>query len=481
MDKNLQKYYLIMILICIYNYCCKKYNFGDYNVEKIYKDPAQVYDLIGIGLGPFNLGLAALADDVSGLNTLFIEQASEFNWHPGLMLDNATLQVPFLADLVSLADPTSQYSFFNYLHNQNRLYKFYFYENFFILRKEYNHYCQWVASQLQNIRFATKVVNISISNEEDDGKIYHLEIHSLETNTSEILKTRHIALGIGTKPYIPSSLVTSSNLPVYHSADFISYASEISDKNNICVVGSGQSAGEVVLELLNRNSAKENKQKIYWITRSNGFFPMEYSKLGLEHFSPDYMGYFYTLPENTRRELIGCQDMMYKGISKQTIADIFDSLYRLTIANNPQPLTMLANTSLDSVSNTSNDQQLTLNVHNCLSQTKFQLEVDALILATGYRTADLSIMSPLDGLLEKDSKQNYALNADFSLKINKSDIGKIFMQNNSLYSHGVGSPDLGLGAYRNSVIINTICNRTVYKTAKKNVFQSFGAINEFSS
>ncbi len=393
------------------------------------------------------------------------------------MLDNATLQVPFLADLVSLADPTSRYSFFNYLHNQNRLYKFYFYENFFILRKEYNHYCQWVASQLQNICFATKVVNISISNEEScDKKVYHLKINNLETGTSEILKARHIALGIGTKPYIPSSLVIPRNLPVYHSANFVSYASEISNKNNICVVGSGQSAGEIVLELLNRNSAKENKQQIYWITRSNGFFPMEYSKLGLEHFSPDYMGYFYTLPENTRRELIGCQDMMYKGISKQTIADIFDSLYRLTIADNPQPLTMLANTSLDSVSKASNSEDLILDVHNCLSQTKFQLEVDALILATGYRTADLSIMSPLDGLLEKDSRQNYALNADFSLKINEADIGKIFMQNNSLYSHGVGSPDLGLGAYRNSVIINTICNRTVYKTAKKNVFQNFGAI-----
>lgn len=447
-------------------------------MKRIKNNSMRVYDLIGIGLGPFNLGLAALADNVDGLNTLFIEQSSEFNWHPGLMLDSATLQVPFLADLVSLADPTSKYSFFNYLHNHNRLYKFYFYENFFILRKEYNHYCQWVASQLQNIRFSSKVTNISIVDNDSEGKIYHVEIYDLNTNQREIYKGRHIALGVGTKPHIPSSLKIPDNLPVYHSADFVNYASELANKNNICVVGSGQSAGEIVLELLNRNPIKDGKPHINWITRSGGFFPMEYSKLGLEHFSPDYMSYFYTLPENTRQDIIGCQDMMYKGISKQTIADIFDSLYRLTIANSQQPLTMLANTSLDSVGKSISDNMLLLDVHNCLSQTKFQLEADALILATGYRSADLSILNPLASLLKQDSKKNYVLNADFSLKISAEKVGKIFMQNNSLHSHGVGSPDLGLGAYRNSVIINTICNRMVYKTARKTVFQSFGVQNE---
>jgi L-lysine 6-monooxygenase (NADPH-requiring) len=38
----------------------------------------------------------------------------------------AEIQVPFLADLVTLADPTSPYTFLNYLHEQGRLYRFYF-------------------------------------------------------------------------------------------------------------------------------------------------------------------------------------------------------------------------------------------------------------------------------------------------------------------------------------------------------------------
>ncbi len=34
----------------------------------------KVYDLLGIGVGPFNLGLAALCHDIAHINCLFIEQ-----------------------------------------------------------------------------------------------------------------------------------------------------------------------------------------------------------------------------------------------------------------------------------------------------------------------------------------------------------------------------------------------------------------------
>jgi len=48
-----------------------------------------------------------------------------------------------------MVDPTNPYSYLNYLREQNRLYEFYFYEEFFIPRREYNDYCRWVADQLR--------------------------------------------------------------------------------------------------------------------------------------------------------------------------------------------------------------------------------------------------------------------------------------------------------------------------------------------
>jgi lysine N6-hydroxylase len=66
-------------------------------------------DLLGIGIGPFNLALAALLDPVTGVRAEFCEQAATFGWHSGLLLDGASTQVPFLADLVTLVDPTCRH------------------------------------------------------------------------------------------------------------------------------------------------------------------------------------------------------------------------------------------------------------------------------------------------------------------------------------------------------------------------------------
>ncbi|MCA3749493.1 MAG: SidA/IucD/PvdA family monooxygenase, partial [Rubrobacter sp.] len=65
------------------------------------------WDLLGIGIGPFNLSLAALLEPVEEVEALFVEKKPRFEWHPGLLMEGTTLQVPFLADLVTMADPTS--------------------------------------------------------------------------------------------------------------------------------------------------------------------------------------------------------------------------------------------------------------------------------------------------------------------------------------------------------------------------------------
>src|SRR3546814_16668619 len=79
-----------------------------------------IHDFVAVGLGPFNLGLAALTDPVEDLDGIFLEARSSFEWHPGMLLADATLQVPFPADLVSMADPTYRWSFLTHLKQTGR-------------------------------------------------------------------------------------------------------------------------------------------------------------------------------------------------------------------------------------------------------------------------------------------------------------------------------------------------------------------------
>ena len=93
------------------------------------------YDIAAIGIGPMNLALAALADEVPELSIAAYDAKPVYDWHPGLMFDWAKLQVSFLADLVSLVRPTSRWSFLSYLAERDRMYPFYIAERFHIPRR----------------------------------------------------------------------------------------------------------------------------------------------------------------------------------------------------------------------------------------------------------------------------------------------------------------------------------------------------------
>src|SRR2546426_6944033 len=114
------------------------------------------FDAIGVGIGPFNLSLAALLAPTS-FHARFFERNADFQWHPGLLFPEATIQVSYLKDLVTLADPTSRYSFLAFLHAKKRFYRFINTGQARVHRLEFNQYLQWVAGQIDNCAFCSDV------------------------------------------------------------------------------------------------------------------------------------------------------------------------------------------------------------------------------------------------------------------------------------------------------------------------------------
>ena len=303
-----------------------------------------LYDIIGIGLGPFNLGLAALLDAVPEVKNVFLEKKKAFNWHPGMLIDGTTLQVPFFADLVSMADVRSDYSFLRYLEAHHRLYHFYFLEKFHIPRKEYNHYCQWVSEQLSTCRFGMDVQSVVPVQLGTGDSIYEVTVWNDALQQTETMFTKHLVLGIGSVPSVPEAFQDMLGKTVFHSADYLSNKEICTNAESIAVIGSGQSAAEVFLDV-----AKEQENQgfsLQWYTRSKGFFPMEYSKLGLEYFSPDYTRFFYQLPQEKKDQLLKEQDLLYKGISSETIADIYDYLYERSVGSEEPDICLQAMTEI---------------------------------------------------------------------------------------------------------------------------------------
>jgi len=421
----------------------------------------KIYDIIGIGIGPFNLGLAALSAPIADLDTLFLDQSDEFNWHPGLMLDEVTLQVPFMADLVTMADPASQYSFLNYMKLTGRLYKFYIRENFFIFRKEYNAYCKWVLGQLNNCLFSRQVVSVTY-----EGAVYRVTARDTRSGETNTWQTYKLVLGTGTSPYIPAAIKEKSLKDVIHTSQYLNHKDRLVQKQSVTIIGSGQSAAEIFQDLL---PEVKKGMKLNWFTRSERFFPLEnHTKLTLELTSPDYINYFHNLPEVQRKEVLSRQSILFKGINADLINQIYNSLYAMDLNDEAHKVVLMANARLNDIHG--EDESYLLSFLQVEQGETFEINTDAVILATGYKYVEPDFLTGIADRIRRLDDGNYDVRRNYTI----DEAGnEIFVQNAELHTHGISTPDLGMGAYRNSQIINQVTGRIVYAVEQRIAFQSF--------
>ncbi|GAB3407002.1 lysine N(6)-hydroxylase/L-ornithine N(5)-oxygenase family protein [Flindersiella endophytica] len=423
------------------------------------------YDLVGVGIGPFNLSLAALASGVDGLRARFYDAKPEWSWHPGLLFDEAKLQVPFLADLVTLVDPTSRWSFLSYLREHDRLFPFYFSERFHAPRREYDHYCGWVSRQLPACVFGSAVESV----EWDSGLF-------VVRSSNETVRARNVVLGLGTEPVVPSCFAPVLGERVLPAADYLFRRDSLRSLGDVTVIGSGQTGAEVFLDLLRSAVAAGSAgQRLRWLTRSPAFAPMEYSKLGLEHFTPEYTRYFHGLPAATRDALFPRQWQLYKAISDETISEIHDLLYDSTVGGGWPDVQLMPNVEVVSaaVGADADLEGVELGCRHVEQERSFGLRTDAVVLATGYRQRHPAVLDPLKPLVRWDDRGRFQVGADYRVSAALPG-GGLYVQNAETHTHGVGAPDLGLGAYRAAVILNSVCDRTVYRLPARTAFTTFG-------
>jgi lysine N6-hydroxylase len=429
------------------------------------------YDLLGIGLGPFNLGLAALCHDIPKLSTAFIEQKDDFDWHPGLLLPGARLQVPFYADLVTLVRPQSKFSWFSFLQAKQRLFRFGVQDNPFPLRREYNEYGKWVAGQLQGLWFGHRVLGVHYCEEKAR---YDVRVLELKTGASKTFHAKHLVIGIGSEPFIPACakdlVATQKNLDqtmpvIFHAADYLFNMSRLASKNRITIIGSGQSAAEIFQDTLSRSA----RCTLSWFTRSPRFFPMETNPAAFELSGPDYREHFFQLPPAMKEFILAGQDALYKGINAGLLSAIYERMYERLLDNPADTTALYPNCELLEVGWTVDEWCCTF--RNSDTNQIFEHRTDALVLATGYKERSPTFLDGLKDRIDYLANGKYDVSHQYSVTADHS----IFVQNADLHSHGFASSDLSFGPYRNAGILNQVLGYEHFALEKNIAFQSFGA------
>ncbi|WP_395822815.1 lysine N(6)-hydroxylase/L-ornithine N(5)-oxygenase family protein [Collimonas sp.] len=422
-----------------------------------------VFDLIGVGFGPSNLALAVrLAEEAgaSGIGQCFIERQPEFGWHRGMLLDDCRMQISFLKDLVTLRDPKSCFTFINYLFERGRLPDFVNLKSFYPTRLEFHDYLSWVAQAFdEKVHYGETVVGIEpVAAADRSGQINALRVFSRDEAGREWQRvTRALSVGIGGSARIPEAFAALGPHNIIHTSNYLTSIDRVvgqpqsGPRKRIAVIGAGQSAAEVFIDLTRRYPGVD----VSLVMRSGALKPADDSPFVNEIFSPVYTDIVYAQAKDIRRSLIdGFRDTNYAVVDRVLIEQIYEMLYLQNVGVE-QRHRLLANTAIETAVRSSNGQ-IELTLRNRLDGHACAERFDALVLATGYgRATHLGLLDGLapylgDALAQGNVGRDYRLSTPANFK------PRIYLQGCCEDSHGLSDTLLSVLALRSDEITSSL-------------------------
>ena len=405
-------------------------------------------DFIGVGIGPFNLSIAALSHQAEGLSSRFFDGRPHFAWHPGMLVPDCHMQTMFLKDLVSAVAPTSPYSFVNYLVKRKKFYRFLTTELRTVSRDEFSDYLRWAAEGMNNLHFNHTVESIDFDERHQRFVV--------QTSQGESV-ARNICLGIGKQPHLPPCVKTATQT-CFHASEMSLRQPDLGGKR-VTVVGGGQSGADLFLNALRGEWG--DVAEISWVSRRNNFNALDEAAFANEYFTPEYVSGFVGLNERARQKMLDEQKMTSDGITADSLLTIYRELYhRFEVLRQPRNARLLPSRSVTGLESRGQSWQLLLEHH--LDNGYDTLESDVVIFATGYRPALPQILSPLMSRIAMRDECNFKVRDDFTLEWNGPKENNIFAVNASMQTHGIAEPQLSLMAWRSARILNRALGRDLF-------------------
>ncbi|MFF5955300.1 lysine N(6)-hydroxylase/L-ornithine N(5)-oxygenase family protein [Streptomyces luteogriseus] len=423
-------------------------------------DAPPVHDLIGIGFGPSNVAMAIALREHNNrvgrheaVTAHFFEQQPRFGWHRGMLIDDATMQVSFLKDLVTLRNPASEYSFLCYLQSKGRLIDFINHKNLFPLRVEFHDYFEWAAAQVDDmVSYGHEVVGVAPVTR--DGVVEHLEVTVRSGGGLEVHRARNLVIGTGLRPLMPEGMERGER--VWHNSELLARVDELegSSPSRFVVVGAGQSAAENVAYLHRRFPEAE----VCAVFSRYGYSPADDSSFANRIFDPQAVDEYFAAPEDVKRRL-----MDYHGNTNYSVVDIdlIDDLYRQSYREKvlgTERLRFLNVSRLTGVKETPSSVRAT--VTSLVTGEDTHLEADVVVFATGYSPVDpTSLLGEVADRCLRDDEGRVRVERDWSIATDPTLRCGVYLQGGTEHTHGITSSLLSNTAIRVGEILDSLLGR----------------------
>ncbi len=402
-----------------------------------------VHDLIGIGFGPSNLALAIALQErekaQGKLDVLFLDKQADYRWHGNTLVSQSELQISFLKDLVTLRNPTSPYSFVNYLKAHGRLVDFINLGTFYPCRMEYNDYLRWVAGQFtEQSRYGEEVLAIEPILHQQ--QVEALRVISRDAQGEQLVRTaRSVVVSAGGTPRIPEAFkALKDDGRVFHHSQYLSRMAQqpcVEGKPmRIAIIGGGQSAAEAFIDL---NDSFPSVQ-VDIILRGSALKPADDSPFVNEVFSPEFTDLVFQQPSSERERLVNeYHNTNYSVVDLDLIERIYGIFYRQKVSG----IARHAFRTLTTVEKASAGPlgiELVVR-HNATGETVIN-HYDAVVLATGYeRQMHRQLLAPLEAYMG-----DFEVSRDYRVVTDERCKAGIYMQGFSQASHGLSDTLLSI-------------------------------------
>lgn len=413
------------------------------------------FDVIGVGFGPSNLALAIALDDINRegrepCRFHFLERQPRFTWHGGMLLPGSDMQISFLKDLVSLRDPTSPLTFVNYLHKQGRLEDFANCKTFYPSRVEFNDYLRWVADTFSTrCSYGEDVIAVEPVRSGDTVTALRVVSRS-DSGRESVRHSRGLAVAVGGSPHIPPLFADLHDDPrMLHSS---CYLDRIGGRGlerrgaRVAVIGGGQSAAEITVDLQSRFP----EARIDLIFRGHALKPSDSSPFVNEIFHPSYTDFMYDLSEPKRDAIVRTfRNTNYAVVDPDLLEALHKILYQQKVEGRSQ-VGLVPRSEIREV--TASAGGIAVTSDDRFAEAVRREVYDAVVLATGYDR------SPLHPFLEPIARdiEDLGVERDYRLPMRRGFQPRIYLQGYAETSHGLSDTLLSVLAVRSREIAGSL-------------------------
>ncbi|HEV7888654.1 MAG TPA: SidA/IucD/PvdA family monooxygenase [Acidimicrobiales bacterium] len=411
---------------------------------------------MGIGFGPANLALAiALEELFPEASVRFIEAQPGPTWQPGMLLRRSDIQHNPLRDLVTPRNPRSRYTFVNYLHETGRLFEFLNVPLAFPLRKEYARYITWAARQFADrVDYGVRATSVARGPE---GRGYQVAAGGTTYTAGSLV------VAPGRSQHIPPQFSDVLGDRVVHAADYLRRIDEwrAEGARHIVVVGSSQSACELMLDLLNRS---EDLQ-VTNLMRGFGYRLKDTSPFMEEVYFPGFVDYYYQASQASKDDLDRqLRHTNYSSVDEDVLKELYVELYEQRLDGRPRAV-VHANRDIQAVE--ADETGVRLLVQERHTGEAGVVHADAVVLATGFRDLGSGprcepcppLLSGIAPDLRMDGSQVW-VGPDYDLAGAREPLGPVYLNGLCESTHGMGDAgSFSLLALRSARIARSLRGR----------------------